>query len=92
MAVLGSALTSGATFGARLYRQLEMVEVAASIALAVELYLVSSSVGDWIEEKLEPSKSRKRIANGAGGAVVGHFLNAKRFRSPVRISGFGSGL
>ena len=40
-------------------RQLAIVEVAACIVLGVQLYLLSSSVGDWIEKENEkPSKSR----------------------------------
>jgi uncharacterized PurR-regulated membrane protein YhhQ (DUF165 family) len=77
VAVFLSAITCGATFLFALYRQLAMVEVAASLAIGVELYLLSSSIGDLIEEKLEPSKSRMPVAVGLAAAVVCYFLVAK---------------
>lgn len=77
VAVLCSALTCGGTFLFALYRQLALVEVAASIVLGVELYLLSSTLGDWIEEKEGPHKSRKWIAMGLAAGVVCYFLVAK---------------
>jgi hypothetical protein len=77
IAVLCSALTCGGTFLFALYRQLALVEVAASITLGIELYLLSATVGDWIEEKENPHKSRKWIAMGLAAGVVGYFLVAK---------------
>jgi hypothetical protein len=74
---LCSALTCGATFLFALYRQLAMVEVAASIAIGVQLYFLSSSVGDWIEKKEKPSKSKLWMAIGLAAAVVCYFLIAK---------------
>jgi len=62
--VLVSAITCGATFLLALYRQFALVEVAASLATAVQLYLLSSSIGDLLDDKEEPS--RRRLA----GAVA----------------------
>jgi len=56
IAIVCSALTCGATFLFALYRQLALVEVAASILVGVELYFLSSSIGDWTEKKMEPSR------------------------------------
>lgn len=81
LAVLCSALTCGGTFLFALYRQLALVEVAASIILGVQLYLLASTIGDWIENKTEPSKSRKWIALGLAAAVVCYFLIAKTLNS-----------
>ena len=81
LAVLCSALTCGGTFLFGLYRQLALVEVAASIILGVQLYLLASTIGDWIENKTEPSKSRKWIAMGLAAAVVCYFLIAKTLNS-----------
>jgi len=77
IAVLLSAITCGATFLFALYRQLALVEVAASLATGVEVYLLSSSIGDWIEKK--PEASRRRLAVGVGLAfgLVSYFLLAK---------------
>lgn len=77
VAIAGSALTCGATFLFALYRQLALVEVAASMVVGVELYFLSSSIGDWIEKKMEPSRRRVWIAMGLAGGVVCYFLVAK---------------
>ena len=77
VAIVGSALTCGVTFLFALYRQLALVEVAASIVVGVELYFLSSSIGDWIEKKMEPSRSRVWIAMGLAGCVLFYFLVAK---------------
>src|SRR5580698_7415009 len=78
--VLFSAITCGATFLFALYRQLALVEVAASIVLGIELYLLSVSVGDWIEKKETPSKPRVWGALGLAAGVVCYFLIAKSSR------------
>jgi hypothetical protein len=87
VAVLGSALTCGATYLFALHRQLALVEVAASIVLGVQLYLLSSSIGDWMERKTEPSRSRKWIAMGLAAGVVSYFLIAKGFSAGADVSG-----
>ena len=77
LAVFLSAITCGATFLFALYRQLALVEVAASLATGVELYFLSASIGDLIEEKVQPNKMRLFFAVGLAGAVVCYFLIAK---------------
>lgn len=77
LAVVFSAVSCGATFLFALYRQLALVEVAASIVTGIELYLLSSSIGDWIEKKGVPHKRRVWIALGLAGAVVCYFLVAR---------------
>jgi uncharacterized PurR-regulated membrane protein YhhQ (DUF165 family) len=77
IAVFLSAITCGATFLFALYRQLAMVEVAASLAIGVELYFLSSSIGDLIEEKTEPNNFRWVVAVGLAATVVCYFLIAK---------------
>jgi len=83
LAVFCSALTCGATFLFALYRQFALVEVAACIVLGVELYFLSSTIGDWIEKKLEPSKTRKWIAMGLAAGVVCYFLVARLWNRSV---------
>ena len=80
LAVLLSAITCGATFLFALYRQLALVEVAASLAVGVELYFLSASIGDWIEKKEAPSRSKLRVALGLAAGVVCYFLIAKNLR------------
>ncbi len=77
--VIASALTCGATFLFALYRQLALVEVAASIAIGVQLYFLSSSIGDWLEEKHSPNKSRRWIALSLAAGVVAYFLIARHW-------------
>ena len=77
------SILSGATFLFALYRQLALVEVAACMVLGVELYFLSSTIGDWIEKKLEPSKTRKWIAMGLAAAVVCYFLVARLWNRSV---------
>jgi len=77
LAAVFSALICGATFLFALYRQLALVEVAACIVLGVELFVLSASLGDWIEKKEKPSKFKRWIAIGLAAAVVGYFLIAK---------------
>lgn len=77
LAAFLSALTCGVTFLLALYRQLALVEVAASLALGVELYFLSSSVGDVIEKTPEPNKRRLAWAVGLAAAVVCYFLIAR---------------
>jgi hypothetical protein len=65
------------TFLFALYRQLALVEVAASMRTAVELYLLSSSIGDWIEERPQANQKRLLTATGLALAIVLYFLIAR---------------
>jgi hypothetical protein len=78
-AVLLSAITCGATFLFALYRQFALVEVAASIAIGVQLYFLSSSIGDVLEDKGEPSRVRLVLAVSVAGVVVAYFLVSRYF-------------
>ena len=77
ISVVLSAITCGATFLFALYRQFALVEVAASITTGVELYLLSSSIGDWIEKKPQANLPRLLIAAGLALAVALYFLATK---------------
>jgi hypothetical protein len=70
-----SAVTCGATFLFALVQQFAMVEIAASIVTGVQLYLLSSTVGDLIEGKTQGRKT-KLVASLmlTGGVVVGFLL------------------
>ena len=73
--VLGNHLWRDFSFC--LYRQLAMVEVTASLVTGIELYFLSSSIGDWIERKMGPNWVRLGVALGLAAGVVGYFLIAK---------------
>ena len=75
--LLLSAITCGATFLFALYRQLALVEVAASLSVGVELYLLSSSIGDWIEKKPEANRLRLVVGVALALGVVSYFLVSK---------------
>jgi len=77
IAIIGSALVCGATFLFALYRQLALVEVAASLIVGMELYFLSSSIGDWIEKEMDPNRWRVWIAMALAGCVACYFLVAK---------------
>jgi len=77
IAVVLSAITCGVTFLFALYRQLALVEVAASMVTAVELYLLSSSIGDWIEKKPQANQKRLFTAIGLALAIVLYFFIAR---------------
>jgi hypothetical protein len=79
IAILLSAITCGATFLFALYRQFALVEVAASIAIGVQLYFLSSSIGDVLEDKGEPSRVRLVLAVSVAGVVVAYFLVSRYF-------------
>jgi hypothetical protein len=53
-----SAVTCGATFLLAQLRQFVKVEIAASLVTGVPFYLLSSTVGDLIEEKTGGRKTK----------------------------------
>lgn len=80
LAAFLSAVSCGAVFLFSLYRQFALVEVAASIATGAEVYFLSSSIGDLLEDKKEPNYLR--VAAGVGlAAVVAIYFLVIRFRT-----------
>jgi hypothetical protein len=80
IAVLLSAIACGATFLFALYRQFALVEAAASMAIGVELYFLSSSIGDAPEDQDEPGRVRLLLPVSAVGVVVAYFLVSRYLR------------
>jgi hypothetical protein len=79
-AVIGivlSAIACGVTFLFALLRQYALVEVAASMVTGVELYLLSSSVGDWMDPKPQANFRRLLIGIGLALAVILYFAIAR---------------
>jgi hypothetical protein len=72
-----SAVACGATFLFALYRRFAMVEVAASIATGIEVYFLSSSIGDLLEDKKEMNYLMLVAAVGLAAGVVSFFLISK---------------
>jgi uncharacterized membrane protein len=71
------AITCGATFLFALYRQFAFVEVAASMITMIEVYLLSSSIGDLIEGKREVRFRRLVVAVALTLFVVTYFTISK---------------
>jgi hypothetical protein len=76
-ATILSAITCGATFLFALVRQFAMVEIAASIVTGVQLYLLSSTVGDLIEGKTEMRKTKLVASLMLTGGVIAALLLKK---------------
>ena len=78
-----AAVTCGVTFLLALFRQFGMVEVAASLGAGAEVYFLSSSIGDLLEDKKGPNRTRFIAALGLAAAIVVYFL-IMLFVSPGR--------
>jgi hypothetical protein len=69
-----AAVTCGATFLLALFRQFGLAEVAASMGAGVEVFLLSSSIGDLLEDAPNPNRRRFTAAIVLAAAVVAYFL------------------
>ena len=55
---LVAAVISGAIFIVALFHQYTLVEVAASILTGLQVFFLSSAIGDLLDEKKEPNRAR----------------------------------
>jgi hypothetical protein len=55
---LAAAVISGAIFIFALFRQFALVEVVASILTGLQVFFLSSAIGDLLDKKKEPSRAR----------------------------------
>lgn len=78
-----AAVACGATFLLALFRQFGLVEVAASIGATAEVFFLSSSIGDLLEDKKQPDRRRFVAALSLAAAIVVYFL-IMSFREPAR--------
>jgi len=53
-----ASVASGAIFVVALFHQYALVEVAASIVTGLQVFFLSSAIGDLLEEKKEPNRAR----------------------------------
>jgi hypothetical protein len=53
-----AAVISGAAFVVALFHQFALVEVAASILTGLQVFFLSSAIGDLLDEKKEPNRAR----------------------------------
>jgi hypothetical protein len=77
-----AAITCGATFLLALFRQFGMVEIAASLGATAEVFFLSSSIGDLLEDKKQPNRKRFVAALSLAAAIVVYFL-IMNFREPA---------
>jgi hypothetical protein len=53
-----AAVISGAVFVVALFHQYALVEVAASILTGLQVFFMSSAIGDLLDEQQEPNRAR----------------------------------
>jgi hypothetical protein len=68
------AIACGATFLLALLRQFGLVEVAASLAAWVEVFFLSASIGELLEDRPQPNRKRLLSALVLAAAVMAYFL------------------
>jgi hypothetical protein len=71
------AVVCGVTFLFALFRQFAMVEVAVRIATGIEVYFLSSSIGDLLDGKTDLNYLKLVSAVALTAGVVGFFLISK---------------
>jgi hypothetical protein len=55
---VAASVISGAIFVIALFHQFALVEVAASILAGLQVFFLSSAIGDLLDEKKEPNRTR----------------------------------
>jgi hypothetical protein len=53
-----AAVISAAVFVLALFHQFALVEVTASLSTGLQVFFLSSAIGDWLEKKKEPNRLR----------------------------------
>ncbi len=53
-----AVVVSGTVFVFALFHQFALVEVAASIVTGLQVFFLSSAIGDLLDEKKEPNRAR----------------------------------
>jgi hypothetical protein len=53
-----AAVISAAVFVLALFHQFALVEVTASLSTGLQVFFLSSAIGDWVEKRKEPNRVR----------------------------------
>ncbi|HTA58753.1 MAG TPA: hypothetical protein VK805_11385 [Candidatus Baltobacteraceae bacterium] len=69
-----AAVACGVTFLLALFHQFGLVEVAASLGAGAEVFFLSSSIGDLLEDAPNPNRRRFTAAIVLAAAIVAYFL------------------
>jgi hypothetical protein len=77
MSFLASVI-SGGVFVIALIHQFALVEVAASLLTGLQVFFLSASIGDLLDDKKEPNRPRNAAVILATVVLVGFYLS-KRF-------------
>lgn len=77
---LAAAFTSGAIFVAALIHEYALVEVVASVITALQVFFLSSAMGDLLEKKRESNRTRNSAGVLLTVFLVAFYSFAKYFR------------
>jgi len=58
---LVAAVISGTVFVVALFEQFALVEMAASVTTALQVFFLSSAIGDLLEKKKETNRTRNSV-------------------------------
>jgi hypothetical protein len=78
MSVVAS-LISGSVFVIALFHQFALVEVAASILTGLQVFFLSSAIGDLLDEKKEPNRARNNAVVLIAIFLVGFYSITRYF-------------
>ena len=73
MSFLASVI-SGAVFVIALIHQFALVEIAASLLAGLQVFFLSASIGDLLDEKKEPNRPRNATVILATVLLAGFYL------------------
>jgi hypothetical protein len=75
-----AAAISGAIFLVALFHQFALVEVAASVLTGLQVFFLSSAIGDMLEKKREPSWARNSLAVFTTIFLIAFYAFTRYFR------------
>ncbi len=74
-----AAMISGAVFVVALFHQFALVEVAASILTGLQVFFLSSAIGDLLDEKKESNRARNSVVALMTVFLVGFYFFTRYF-------------
>ena len=74
-----AAVVSGAVFVVALFHQFALVEVAASILTGLQVFFLSSAIGDLLDEKKESNRARNSAVALMTVFLVGFYSFTRYF-------------
>jgi len=74
-----AAMISGAVFIVALFHQFALVEVAASVLTGLQVFFLSSAIGDLLDEKKESNRARNSAVALMTVFLVGFYSFTRYF-------------